>query len=177
MLTDALALARGPLLADRAPGRYGWLTHELIEAQLPLLVADVALALAAHHLEAGAPPRRSRPSTPRSSPPRPTSASGTSCCAPSTPPATPTCCAGPPTPWWPATPPWRRRPRPPAPHGGPARRTAPVLARHPGAPRGGELRPGRGPGRGPGRLSGRQATVGTSDRVRSGEGVRPRQER
>ena len=55
LLTDALALARGPLLADRAEGRYGWLSHELIDAQLPLLVADVALALAAHHVEAGNP--------------------------------------------------------------------------------------------------------------------------
>ncbi|MET8011449.1 BTAD domain-containing putative transcriptional regulator [Streptomyces sp. NPDC005271] len=52
LLTDALALARGPLLADRPEGRYGWLSHELIEAQLPMLVADVALALSAHHLEA-----------------------------------------------------------------------------------------------------------------------------
>ncbi|MFI2026972.1 LysM peptidoglycan-binding domain-containing protein [Streptomyces buecherae] len=49
LLTDALALARGPLLAGRPQGRYGWLAHEIIEAQLPLLVADVALALAAHH--------------------------------------------------------------------------------------------------------------------------------
>ncbi|PGH48889.1 BTAD domain-containing putative transcriptional regulator [Streptomyces sp. Ru87] len=55
LLTDALALARGPLLADRPAGRYGWLSHEIIEAQLPLLVADVALALSAHHLEAGRP--------------------------------------------------------------------------------------------------------------------------
>ncbi|MET7901673.1 BTAD domain-containing putative transcriptional regulator [Streptomyces sp. NPDC005355] len=52
LLTDALALARGPLLADRPEGRYGWLSHELIEAQLPMLVTDVALALSSHHLEA-----------------------------------------------------------------------------------------------------------------------------
>ncbi|WP_431043802.1 hypothetical protein ACQUSR_19190 [Streptomyces sp. P1-3] len=57
LLTDALALARGPLLADRPEGRYAWLTHEIIDAQLPLLVADVALALAAHHQEAAAPAR------------------------------------------------------------------------------------------------------------------------
>ncbi|WKX70952.1 BTAD domain-containing putative transcriptional regulator [Streptomyces sp. XD-27] len=57
LLTDALALARGPLLADRPAGRYAWLTHEIIDAQLPLLVADVALALAAHHQEASAPAR------------------------------------------------------------------------------------------------------------------------
>ncbi|MGP3951630.1 BTAD domain-containing putative transcriptional regulator [Streptomyces sp. 7N604] len=55
LLTDALALARGPLLADRPAGRYGWLSHEIIEAQLPLLVADVALALSAHHLGADNP--------------------------------------------------------------------------------------------------------------------------
>ncbi len=50
LLTDALALVRGPLLADRAEGRYGWLTHEIIDAQLPLLVADIGLALAEFHL-------------------------------------------------------------------------------------------------------------------------------
>ncbi|MEV8568642.1 BTAD domain-containing putative transcriptional regulator [Streptomyces sp. NPDC051322] len=51
LLTDALGLVRGPLLADRTEGRYTWLTHEIIDTQLPLLVADVALALSAHHLE------------------------------------------------------------------------------------------------------------------------------
>ncbi|MEV8309915.1 BTAD domain-containing putative transcriptional regulator [Streptomyces flavidovirens] len=51
LLTDALRLARGPLLADRPEGRYRWLTHEIIDARLPLLVADVALSLSAHHLE------------------------------------------------------------------------------------------------------------------------------
>uniref|UniRef100_A0AAU2V4A0 Bacterial transcriptional activator domain-containing protein n=1 Tax=Streptomyces sp. NBC_00003 TaxID=2903608 RepID=A0AAU2V4A0_9ACTN len=51
LLTDALGLVRGPLLADRAEGRYGWLGHEIIDTQLPLLVADVALALCAHHRE------------------------------------------------------------------------------------------------------------------------------
>lgn len=50
LLTDALALVRGPLLADRAEGRYGWLTHEIIDAQLPLLVADIGLALSEFHL-------------------------------------------------------------------------------------------------------------------------------
>ena len=53
LLTDALVLVRGPLLADRAQGRYGWLTHEIIDAQLPLLVADIGLALSAFHLEKG----------------------------------------------------------------------------------------------------------------------------
>ncbi len=51
LLTDALALVRGPLLADRPEGRYRWLTHEIIDAQLPLLVADIGLALSAFHLE------------------------------------------------------------------------------------------------------------------------------
>ncbi|WP_327430833.1 BTAD domain-containing putative transcriptional regulator [Streptomyces sp. NBC_01236] len=51
LLTDALVLVRGPLLADRVQGRYGWLTHEIIDAQLPLLVADIGLALSAFHLE------------------------------------------------------------------------------------------------------------------------------
>ncbi|MEU8960904.1 BTAD domain-containing putative transcriptional regulator [Streptomyces sp. NPDC048491] len=51
LLTDALGLVRGPLLSDRPEGRYGWLGHEIIDTQLPLLVADVALALCAHHRE------------------------------------------------------------------------------------------------------------------------------
>ncbi|MGW0824266.1 BTAD domain-containing putative transcriptional regulator [Streptomyces sp. NPDC002845] len=51
LLTDALVLVRGPLLSDRAQGRYTWLTHEIIDAQLPLLVADIGLALSAFHLE------------------------------------------------------------------------------------------------------------------------------
>ncbi|WP_413757624.1 BTAD domain-containing putative transcriptional regulator [Streptomyces sp. MMBL 11-3] len=51
LLTDALVLVRGPLLAERPAGRYGWLTHEIIDAQLPLLVADIGLALSAFHLE------------------------------------------------------------------------------------------------------------------------------
>ncbi|WP_413799843.1 BTAD domain-containing putative transcriptional regulator [Streptomyces iranensis] len=57
LLSDALALARGPLLADRPADRYAWLAHELIEVQLPLLVVDVALALSAHHRDAGRPDR------------------------------------------------------------------------------------------------------------------------
>ncbi|MEU8585657.1 BTAD domain-containing putative transcriptional regulator [Streptomyces sp. NPDC048664] len=51
LLTDAMVLARGPLLADRPESRYAWLAHEIVDAQLPLLVADIALALAAFHLE------------------------------------------------------------------------------------------------------------------------------
>ncbi|MFJ3495891.1 BTAD domain-containing putative transcriptional regulator [Streptomyces sp. NPDC086091] len=53
LLTDALVLVRGPLLADRPAGRYRWLTHEIVDARLPLLVADIGLALAAFHLEKG----------------------------------------------------------------------------------------------------------------------------
>ncbi|MDN0193607.1 BTAD domain-containing putative transcriptional regulator [Streptomyces sp. S.PNR 29] len=51
LLTDALVLVRGPLLADRPEGRYRWLTHEIIDAQLPLLVADTGLALSEFHME------------------------------------------------------------------------------------------------------------------------------
>jgi DNA-binding SARP family transcriptional activator len=51
MLTDALVLVRGPLLADRPEGRYDWLGHEIIDARLPLLIADIGLALSAFHLE------------------------------------------------------------------------------------------------------------------------------
>ncbi|MFI0744822.1 BTAD domain-containing putative transcriptional regulator [Streptomyces sp. NPDC021224] len=55
LLTDALSLARGRLLDDRAAGRYGWLSHEIVEAQHPVLVAEIALALATLHLDAGKP--------------------------------------------------------------------------------------------------------------------------
>ncbi|MDJ0342477.1 BTAD domain-containing putative transcriptional regulator [Streptomyces sp. H10-C2] len=55
LLTDALALARGSLLEDRTPGRYGWLAHEIVDAQHPVLVAEVALALSGLHLDAGKP--------------------------------------------------------------------------------------------------------------------------
>jgi DNA-binding SARP family transcriptional activator len=51
LLTDALVLVRGPLLADRPGDRYRWLTHEIVDAQLPLLVADTGLALSEFHLE------------------------------------------------------------------------------------------------------------------------------
>ncbi|MET9253195.1 BTAD domain-containing putative transcriptional regulator [Streptomyces sp. NPDC003717] len=53
LLTDALVLVRGPLLADRPEGRYRWLTHEIVDAQLPLLVSDTGLALSEFHLEKG----------------------------------------------------------------------------------------------------------------------------
>ncbi|WP_326803606.1 hypothetical protein OIE49_20735 [Streptomyces sp. NBC_01788] len=51
LLTDALVVVRGPLLADRPEGRYRWLTHEIVDAQLPLIVADIGLALSSFHLE------------------------------------------------------------------------------------------------------------------------------
>lgn len=54
-LTEALGLARGHLLPERPEGRYGWLSHEIVEAQYPVLVADVGLALAAEHLAAEQP--------------------------------------------------------------------------------------------------------------------------
>ncbi|SOD65825.1 DNA-binding transcriptional activator of the SARP family [Streptomyces zhaozhouensis] len=54
-LTDALALARGALLAEqRAEGAgFGWLEHEIVDAQYPLLVAEIALTLAGEHRAAG----------------------------------------------------------------------------------------------------------------------------
>ena len=55
LLTDALSLARGPLLEDRATGRYGWLAHEIVDAQHPVLVAEIALALSELHLGASKP--------------------------------------------------------------------------------------------------------------------------
>jgi hypothetical protein len=55
LLTDALSLARGRLLENRVPGRYGWLSHEIVDAQHPVLVAEIALGLCALHLDAGKP--------------------------------------------------------------------------------------------------------------------------
>ncbi|RKN07894.1 hypothetical protein [Streptomyces radicis] len=51
-LTEALTLARGPLLAERRE-RYGWLVHEIVDAQYPLVVAELALTLAAEQRKAG----------------------------------------------------------------------------------------------------------------------------
>ncbi|WP_062204007.1 BTAD domain-containing putative transcriptional regulator [Streptomyces sp. NBRC 109706] len=49
-LRDALSLAGGPLLAGRREGGgFGWLEHEIVDAQYPLLVAEIALTLAAEH--------------------------------------------------------------------------------------------------------------------------------
>ena len=47
LLAEALHLVRGPFMAGRPADRYAWLRHELVEAQVPSLVADTALALAA----------------------------------------------------------------------------------------------------------------------------------
>ncbi|WP_328913979.1 MULTISPECIES: LysM peptidoglycan-binding domain-containing protein [unclassified Streptomyces] len=55
LLSDALSLARGRLFEDRAPGRYGWLSHEIVDAQHPVLVAEIALALSGLHLDAAKP--------------------------------------------------------------------------------------------------------------------------
>ena len=54
-LREALDLARGPLLADRPAGRYGWMTHEIVDAQQPAVVAEVGLALAGECLAAHEP--------------------------------------------------------------------------------------------------------------------------
>jgi hypothetical protein len=53
LLADALALAAGPLLVNRPQGRYGWLANEIVEAQLPLLVADAGLVLSGLRREGG----------------------------------------------------------------------------------------------------------------------------
>ncbi|MGP4113505.1 BTAD domain-containing putative transcriptional regulator [Streptomyces sp. 4N509B] len=53
-LADALSLARGALLeGQRAEGRFAWLEHEIVDAQYPLLVADIALTLAQEQLGSG----------------------------------------------------------------------------------------------------------------------------
>ncbi|WP_049569211.1 bacterial transcriptional activator domain-containing protein, partial [Streptomyces sp. SBT349] len=49
-LGEALELARGPLLAD---ARYGWLAHEIVDAQYPLVVTELALTLAVELRGAG----------------------------------------------------------------------------------------------------------------------------
>ncbi|CAM5283700.1 bacterial transcriptional activator domain-containing protein [Streptomyces hirsutus] len=52
LLTDALVLVRGPLPPTGPEGRYRWLT-QIVDAQLPLLVADTGLALSEFHLDKG----------------------------------------------------------------------------------------------------------------------------
>jgi hypothetical protein len=53
LLKVALDLVRGPYLADREAGRYGWLAYEVAEAQIPAIVADTALRLAEELAAAG----------------------------------------------------------------------------------------------------------------------------
>ncbi|MFD0630731.1 BTAD domain-containing putative transcriptional regulator [Catenulispora yoronensis] len=45
LLGQALGLVRGPLLAHREAGRYGWLAYESLETEVPALVADTAVEL------------------------------------------------------------------------------------------------------------------------------------
>ncbi|HEV3173527.1 MAG TPA: bacterial transcriptional activator domain-containing protein, partial [Actinocrinis sp.] len=45
LLKVAMDLVRGPFLADREAGRYGWLAYEVAEAQIPAIIADTALRL------------------------------------------------------------------------------------------------------------------------------------
>ncbi|MBL1066423.1 BTAD domain-containing putative transcriptional regulator [Streptomyces sp. 7-21] len=53
-LSDALSMAAGPLLdGQRESGGYGWLDHEIVDAQYPLLVADIALMLSGEQIAAG----------------------------------------------------------------------------------------------------------------------------
>lgn len=53
LLRVALDLVRGPFLADREAGRYGWLAYEVAEAQIPAIVADTSLRLADSLTSAG----------------------------------------------------------------------------------------------------------------------------
>ena len=53
LLRVALDLVRGPFLADREAGRYGWLAYEVAEAQVPAIVADTSLRLADSLTSAG----------------------------------------------------------------------------------------------------------------------------
>jgi hypothetical protein len=45
LLRVALDMVRGPFLADREAGRYGWLAYEVAEAQVPAIIADTGLRL------------------------------------------------------------------------------------------------------------------------------------
>jgi hypothetical protein len=53
LLGQALGLVRGPLLARREPGRYGWLAYESVEAEVPAVIADTAVELCELRLAAG----------------------------------------------------------------------------------------------------------------------------
>jgi hypothetical protein len=50
-LNRALALVRGPVLADRPAGRYAWLARESLEYDAPALIADAAHRLAIRLLD------------------------------------------------------------------------------------------------------------------------------
>jgi len=53
LLGQALGLVRGPLLAHREAGRYGWLAYESVETEVPALVADTAVELCELRLALG----------------------------------------------------------------------------------------------------------------------------
>ncbi|WP_194891690.1 bacterial transcriptional activator domain-containing protein [Catenulispora pinisilvae] len=53
VLDQTLGLVRGPLLAGRDPGRYGWLAYESVEAEVPAVIADTAVELCGLRLAAG----------------------------------------------------------------------------------------------------------------------------
>ncbi|MBW8803418.1 MAG: hypothetical protein JF587_06105 [Catenulisporales bacterium] len=53
LLGQALGLVRGPLLAHRETGRYGWLAYESVETEVPALVADTAVELCDLRLSLG----------------------------------------------------------------------------------------------------------------------------
>jgi Bacterial transcriptional activator domain len=53
LLGQALGLVRGPLLARREPGRYGWLAYESVESEVPAVIADTAVELCGLRLAAG----------------------------------------------------------------------------------------------------------------------------
>ncbi|WP_344661943.1 BTAD domain-containing putative transcriptional regulator, partial [Catenulispora subtropica] len=55
LLGQALGLVRGPLLAHRETGRYGWLAYESVETEVPALVADTAVELCDLRLTLGNP--------------------------------------------------------------------------------------------------------------------------
>ncbi|NUR25804.1 MAG: hypothetical protein HOV83_08145, partial [Catenulispora sp.] len=55
LLGQALGLVRGPLLARREAGRYGWLAYESVETEVPALIADTAVELSDLRLALGNP--------------------------------------------------------------------------------------------------------------------------
>jgi hypothetical protein len=53
LLGQALGLIRGPLLARRESGRYGWLAYESVESEVPAVIADTAVELCELRLSLG----------------------------------------------------------------------------------------------------------------------------